>query len=386
MIYNTVGFLILPFLLKTRIPVAWLGNTFVFFGASAIIVLTYFSGGVWSAIYPWIIAIPVLALLVVNRLSGAVWGIISFAFMLWFAALAIQGNELPMEYDNQLHKEWYVTILPGLLLIILFISFVFENNLTKALKELSTKNEILKGQKATIADQSAVLTKLIEEKDFIIRILAHDLRNPLNNIKSLVDLTRMEKSPNHLEEYLKRIMLSSDSAINLVNKVLELDSIENENAKINLEKIDLINILELAVDASTSNATKKNITLSFKKSQGPVFVKADKTYLGLIFENLLSNAIKFSQEGAAVEIEWSVTGSTVQVKIRDQGPGIHPDERERLFRKFSRLSARPTGGETTIGLGLALVMKYVSMMGGKVWHEDPKEKGAIFIVELPLST
>ena len=73
MVFNVIGFLILAFLAKTRIKIGVLGNIYVFVGAFAVIVLTYFSGGLWSGIYPWIISIPVLAILVVDKWSGAAW-------------------------------------------------------------------------------------------------------------------------------------------------------------------------------------------------------------------------------------------------------------------------------------------------------------------------
>jgi len=204
MIFNVTCFLLLPFLAKTRILITWLGNLYVAIGAIAIVILTYYSGGMWSAIYPWIISIPLLALLVVNKLSGSVWGAICFLIMLWFGALAYQEVELPIEYNPELKTLWFLSVVPGLLLITLFIAFVFEYSQARALNELEEGNKVLQTQKNTITLQSSELKELIEEKDYIIRILAHDLKNPLSNINSLVKL--MEADPARLNEYLSSIL------------------------------------------------------------------------------------------------------------------------------------------------------------------------------------
>ena len=179
MIFNAVGFLVLTFFIKTRLPIVLLGNLYVFIGAFAVIVLTYFSGGMWSAIYPWIISIPALALLVVNRTSSIVWAVLSLGFMVWFGILALNEVELPTEYNTSMRTLWFISILPGLLMIIMVVSLVFESVQTKTLYTLDEKNKQLLDQQETITKQSVELEKLIEEKDHIIRILAHDLKNPL---------------------------------------------------------------------------------------------------------------------------------------------------------------------------------------------------------------
>jgi len=78
------------------------------------------------------------------------------------------------------------------------------------------------------------------------------------------------------------------------------------------------------------------------------------------------------------------TVNRVRIHVKDQGPGVLPDEQDRLFKKFSKLSARPTGEEDSTGLGLSLVKIYVEQIDGKIWYDDELSKGAAFVVELPL--
>lgn len=105
----------------------------------------------------------------------------------------------------------------------------------------------------------------------------------------------------------------------------------------------------------------------------------------MIFENLLSNAIKFSEEGKNIEVIISNSDEYLLINVIDEGAGIDPSEEDKLFKKFSKLSARPTAGESSTGLGLSLVKRYVELSNGKVWHErNTNAQGAIFKVQLPL--
>ncbi len=385
MIYNALGFIGLAFFGKTKIPIGLLGNVYSFVGASAIIVLAYFSGGIWSALYPWIIAIPVLSLLVVGRSAAIFWGAVSFLVMIWFGILAEQGIELPVEYNQEYKTLWFLSVVPGLLLIILFISFVFEHTQTKALNDLQQTNTQLQNQKDTIATQSERLTKLLEEKDYIIRILAHDLRSPLNNISSLVSLMSIDNEKNRVAEYNQMIYKASENAKHLVDRVLEMDASNQDEIKLNLEELDVVTYLESVVESMKDSARAKDIDLSFENNTVGAKVMADDTYFGLIFENLISNAIKFSEKSKSVVIHTSYNETLLQVRIIDEGPGVPLNERDKLFQKFSKLSARPTAGESSTGLGLSLVKRYTELIDGSIYYEDVAGKGAVFVVELPIA-
>jgi signal transduction histidine kinase len=122
---------------------------------------------------------------------------------------------------------------------------------------------------------------------------------------------------------------------------------------------------------------------------------ADRGAVSQVFENLLSNALKFSPSGTTVTLvaRYSEDNSTccgdgsspgcIRVEVRDEGPGLDAEDMAKLFGKFARLSAQPTGGEHSTGLGLSIVKRLVEGMQGRIWCESEREKGAVFIVELP---
>ena len=384
MLFNAIGFLLLPILSKTKLPITLLGNIYVLIGASAIYILTYYSGGIWSAIYPWIVSIPVLAILVVNRLSGLIWGAISYLFMQWFGLLALDGNVLPVEYNPEMKTLWFVSVLPGLLLIILFIAYVFESMQQRALKTLEQKNAILKSQAETIYKQSGDLKKHIEEKEYIIRILAHDLKNPLSNITSLIHLLSTEEKPETRAKYIEMINQSSSKSQNLINKVLELELSDQRELEVEWENIDLKVMVTEMVEHMKIAANNKDISITMGENNVTnTMIRGDRTYLPLIFENLITNAIKFSDRNTDIKIDLLNQDDCIQVKVRDQGPGVKEEEEAELFKKFSKLSSRPTEGEDSSGLGLSLVKRYSEMLNGRVWYEGTQGKGAVFGVEFP---
>ena len=119
---------------------------------------------------------------------------------------------------------------------------------------------------------------------------------------------------------------------------------------------------------------------------GPVvWVEADAALLAQVTDNFVTNALKFSPAGAAVKLGIAAAedGSVARFEVTDEGPGIAPGEQAKLFQKFSRASARPTAGETSHGLGLAVAKRLAESMGGRVGCDSEPGQGATFWIELP---
>ncbi len=373
--FNVVGYFILPFLARTRFPLWILSNIYTAIGAITVIVLTWFSGGMWSAIYPWIIAIPVLGLLVAGKTSAIYWTLFSVACMIFIGILELNHFPFPIEYNDSLRSLWFLCILPGLLLIIMVVSFTFEHTMQRAMRDVES-------QKQTIEIQSLELQKLLDEKDHIIRILAHDLKNPLNNISMLSSLLEKEITGPESAELVHMIGKASNNANVLVKHVLEMATLEHSDETIKLLPIDFPSVLREVVLSFKNASEKKGISIETEDFDTYCMVQANLTYLRLVLENLLSNALKFSPPGKPIRVSVAMTAS-VQVRIRDHGPGVRVNEEDLLFKKFARLSAQPTANEDSSGLGLSLVKRYMELMNGKVWFERPADGGAVFAIELP---
>ena len=146
-----------------------------------------------------------------------------------------------------------------------------------------------------------------------------------------------------------------------------------------MEAVNLGEILQAVSDEFIFLAAQKNIEIINDVHSGIALV--DKIHIAQIFENLLSNSVKFSPKNSKIYVRCLIVGAKVRVEVQDQGQGILPEEMPHLFVKYRKLSAKPTGGEKSTGLGLSIVKQYVEAMNGQVWCESEPGEGAKFIVE-----
>jgi signal transduction histidine kinase len=130
-------------------------------------------------------------------------------------------------------------------------------------------------------------------------------------------------------------------------------------------------------------AAAKKLRIHATVEEGCV-VEGDESWLQQVIENLLGNAIKYSPHLRSIWLDVGKVPGKVRIKVRDEGPGLTDEDKTRLFGRFQRLSARPTGGESSTGLGLSIVRRLVEGHGGRVWAEsEGRGRGATFFAELP---
>lgn len=249
-------------------------------------------------------------------------------------------------------------------------------------KVLQRTQEISR-QKEEITQKNEALMALNEEKNHLISIVAHDLGNPLANIKLYAQIIKRtaQNLTSKQAQQLDVITESTENMMQMINKILDVNAIEAGKINMNKEVTKLSLLLKEAIDQLSFNANKKDITLHFKNAEGEKEANIDHFYTKHIFENLISNAIKFSPVGKNVFIHLSSEREKLRVEITDEGPGICEEDMKKIFRKYQKLSARPTAGERSTGLGLSIVKKYVDLMEGKVWCKSDPGQGATFIIE-----
>jgi signal transduction histidine kinase len=261
-------------------------------------------------------------------------------------------------------------------------------------KHLRKQQEILQEQSAeiertntTLHNQNEELAALNEEKTELMGIVAHDLKNPISAVRGLADLmyTGIAESE-QVEEISGAIVKTADRMLELVKNLLDVNQLESGGMKFLRNEFDIAPLVESAVWQYQTQARAKNITLHYSTEATSSLVIADEQAVMEILDNILSNAVKYSPHGKNVFVRVKTIVHTVRVEVQDEGQGISEDDMKKLFGKFARLSARPTGGEHSTGLGLSIVKKMVEAMNGKVWCESEVGKGATFMVELPMSS
>ena len=152
----------------------------------------------------------------------------------------------------------------------------------------------------------------------------------------------------------------------------------------NFEILEFQPIIDKIAKQFETKARDKHLEIAVShQEKEPILINVDIHYFTQIIENLISNAIKFSPQGMSIKINSSNDGKYSRICVIDEGPGISFEDQHKLFGKYQRLTARPTAGESSTGLGLSIVKRFTEALNGKVWCESELGQGATFIVELP---
>lgn len=226
------------------------------------------------------------------------------------------------------------------------------------------------------------LRKANKTKSELLQIAAHDLKDPLQVIIGYTDMLQMKfHGDRSAKDKLEKIYRSTDHMIKLITGLLEIASIESGKLVLNETDINLGELAREVIKHHQSAAEKKNQEITCETVDDCI-VSGDEMLLRQVFENLVGNAVKFSPLGKTIWVTVSLEDSTAFFKVRDEGPGLSGEDKKKLFGKFQRLSARPTGKESSTGLGLALTKELVVLHGGTIRVESEWGKGCEFIVEL----
>jgi len=235
-----------------------------------------------------------------------------------------------------------------------------------------------------LQDKNEALIKLNEEKNEFLGIAAHDLKNPLSAIQGFAEMIICDYDDmpkNETIDLANMILTSARQMFALVKNLLDVNAIESGKTNISLSKIDILPTMCRVVNCYVELAKAKNINLQFQYEEKPFFAFVDSNTIFEVLDNLVSNAVKYSPYGQNVYIRITESESAVRCEIQDEGPGLSEADQQKLFSKFTRLTPRPTGKETSTGLGLFIVKKLVEAMNGKAWCESELGQGATFIVE-----
>jgi signal transduction histidine kinase len=241
-------------------------------------------------------------------------------------------------------------------------------------------------------EKNEQLVRLNQDKNEFLGIAAHDLKNPLSAIKGLaeeIEEHHAEMSANEVREYAADIRQASEKMFTLITTLLDVNAIESEKLKLNFMFVDIATVAEWVCKNYFKQAQVKAMQIHFHPPTAPCLAYVDENIMQQIFDNLISNAVKYSPPGKQIDVHVMLEGDKkdkIRCKICDQGPGLNASDKQKLFGKFNRLSAKPTGGEHSTGLGLFIVKKLVQAMQGEVWCESEVGQGAVFIVEFPQST
>ncbi len=230
------------------------------------------------------------------------------------------------------------------------------------------------------------LHELNDVKNKFLGIASHDLRNPLYMIRTfseaLIEGVGGNTTPKQLD-LLQKVFNASNFMMNLLENLLDVSKIES--GKINLKKKlqDLNALVKEQIEMNQHLAERKNIILAVQQTDLPA-VSFDSGAISQVISNFITNAIKFSPENTAITVKTNLEEGRTRFSVSDQGPGLSDEDQKLLFKEFQTLSAKPTGGEKSTGLGLAIARKLIHLHDGEIGAKSKLNQGSEFYFYLPL--
>ena len=235
--------------------------------------------------------------------------------------------------------------------------------------------------------------KIIQDdarKSELIRLAAHDLKSPLAGVVSITRIIN-ENYDAFSEEKKKAIIndisKSSGKVLNTIDEIINLTSLETGNYNIKIEEIDAYGIMENIIQNLSYQTLVKKIKINLETFGQELFFNSDLKVFSHVVENILSNAVKYSPIEGDVRIKMSrsqMNREYLNVVVEDKGQGFSAEDKLQLFGKFSKLSARPTMGESSTGVGLYIVARLLELIEGEIKIEDNPGGGTLVQVSFPV--
>ena len=276
-------------------------------------------------------------------------------------------------------------LLPAGVIIIIVIALHVRSyhKLKRQTKLMQVQGQEIKKQMQELQGQNKLLGELNIEKQQIIGVVSHDLKGPFNRIFALVHLLTLsgENFTNEQREYLGKIHQIVADGLGMVRNLLDNRRFEDKGIELTPEKLDIVAVVSSMVKNYRVLAEKKKIQIHLE-APPQLILTTDKMCLTRIMDNLFSNALKFSPSEKNVYVIIHETDKFAEIRVNDEGPGIPLADQLKLFHKYQRLTPKPTGGESSTGLGLYLVQAMISKLEGEVYCESEGNNGAAFIIRL----
>lgn len=223
----------------------------------------------------------------------------------------------------------------------------------------------------------------IEEKKELILAISHELGTPLSRIQVAVEIIRedLEMGGKPSDKILDKLSKSVNEISTLLKELLELGRLDKTDV-LNKDKTDIEQLINNSIEKLQVFIEEKNLNVKVNSQGNIKEVMADRVKIERVIKNLLANAIDYTPKSSEIIMTVKENEKSLYFSIKDNGPGISEENKEKIFEPFFRVDpsrTRKTGGT---GLGLAIVKKIINLHGGKIWVENPGKKGAVIAFEI----
>ncbi|MBE9465090.1 ATP-binding protein [Dyadobacter subterraneus] len=301
-----------------------------------------------------------------------------------FQNLEQQNNYILLSKENDLKKNYlYVTLLFSLMAISILLLLLQNWKSSKLnVAALTNLNKQITFQNKQLEQTLDDLRQSNKDKDRILKVVAHDLRNPLGAISSIASLLLEEVnfSEEHME-FAKLMKTSSLQSIEMINDLLAAN-FNYRPEEMKKDVVDMQTLLRDCIEQLKFKADEKDQKVNLEIG-ADIVVLADKEKIWRVLSNLIVNAIKFSPPGSVINVKLSDKDQKMELSVEDHGIGIPDELKGKIFDAFTDAKRKGTSGEQPFGLGLSISKQIVEAHGGKIWFESDVNKGTTFYLELP---
>ncbi len=253
-------------------------------------------------------------------------------------------------------------------------------------RQLEQKSTELERATSELRAANERLKELDRLKDDFLSTVTHELRTPLTSIRAFSEILRdnPDLTPLNRRKFVEIISRESERLSRLINQLLDMAKIEAGRFDWRIADVDLKEVVEDAVAATSQLFTERQIALAVDIPDRLPHVRADRDQLIQVLINLLSNAVKFCKsDSGRVEVAAKLENGSVRVSVADNGPGIPRKYHRSIFEKFQQVDDALSGKPQGTGLGLAISRSIIEFIGGRIWVESAPGRGATFLFEIP---
>lgn len=291
-----------------------------------------------------------------------------------YTAIEDDNRFLEISNRNKQTKIWLLMAAFSVTFVLLAL-ILWQFRTTRLLnRRISEKNNHMQKALNSLEQSQTDNTRMM-------KIVAHDLRNPIGASLSLADLMLADPGrPTEDKNMLEMMRTSCEHSLELVSDLLQM---HNRTEELKRESVDIRNLLHYCVELLHFKAAAKAQHIRLQAEPAMVYVSREKIWR--VVSNLITNAIKFSATGAEILVRLQVKPDVIIISVADNGIGIPPEMKEEIFDMFTRAKRKGTAGEHSFGLGLAISKQIVEAHNGRIWYESDPGKGTTFFVELPVN-
>ncbi len=321
------------------------------------------AGGVYSDAPFWLALLITINIGYTKTSHTVFWLIVVFVFIT--TLFYLQSNGLDFNYEEVSYKKKAATLFSFFMLLVT-INYSF--------------SKIHKRKNSHHLEIIATHKRLLKERDDLMSIIAHDMKSPSRRIEGLVSIFETNNLSKNQKDILSMLNKTALESTQLIDDLLEA---KRYNSNVSIENVNLNALIQELKNAFLPLSNKKNIRIITRGLRSKILIKTSKYELKRILDNLLSNAVKFSPFDTRIEIICMQNDSHTSISIQDQGPGFKKEDEEKMFQMFQKLSAQPTGGESSSGLGLSIVKNLTGILKSELKYVTQPGKGTTFTLVLP---